>query len=108
MAAERFFVETRRGFLDQGIGYDVAMVSLDLSVLYVKDGRTTEVLRIAEEMVALFEAQDIHREALAALRLFLEAAQCEEVTAEFVLEIGARLEAVRRQGGEGADGPSYG
>ncbi len=107
-AAERFFLETRQGFLAQGIGYDVAMVSLDLSVLYLKDGRTAEVLRIAEETVALFEAQDVHREALAALRLFLEAAQREEVTAELVLEIGARLEAARRQGAEGADGPSYG
>ncbi len=101
-------METRQGFLDQGIGYDVAMVSLDLAVLYIRDGRTAEVLRIAEETVALFEAQDVHREALAALRLFLEAARREEVTAEFVLEIGARLEAARRQGAEGADGPSYG
>ncbi len=107
-AAERFFVETRQGFLDQGIGYDVAMVSLDLAVLYINDGRTAEVRRIAEEMVALFEAQDVHREALAALRFFLEAVQREEVTAEFVLEIGARLETARRQGAEGADGPSYG
>jgi tetratricopeptide (TPR) repeat protein len=107
-AAERFFVATRQGFLDQGIGYDVAMVSLDLSILYIRAGRTAEVLRIAEEMVALFEAQDVHREALAALRLFLEAARREEVTAEFVLEIGVRLEAARRQGTEGVDGPSYG
>lgn len=95
--AERFFVETRQGFLDQGIGYDVAMVSLDLAVLYIKAGRTAEVLRIAEEMVALFEAQDVHREALAAFRLFLEAARHEEVTAELILDIGARLEIAQRQ-----------
>lgn len=95
VAAERFFVETRQGFLDQSIGYDVAMVSLDLAVLYVKDGRTAEVLRIAEEVVALFEAQDVHREALAALRLFLEAARREEVTAELALELASYLQAAR-------------
>ncbi len=107
-AAEHFFIETRQGFLNQGIGYDVAMVSLDLAVLYVKEGRTAEVLRIAEEMVALFEAQAVHREALAAFRLFLEAARREEVTAELVLEIGARLEAVWRQGPGREDNPSRG
>ena len=42
---------------------------------------------VAEEMFPLFEAQDVHREALAALRLFQEAARREEVTAELVQEL---------------------
>ena len=34
-AAERAYVETRDGFVAQGIGYDAAIVSLDLAVLYL-------------------------------------------------------------------------
>jgi tetratricopeptide (TPR) repeat protein len=96
--AERFFRETRDGFMRQGNGYDAAMASLDLALLYLKEGRTADVLPLAEEMVKLFEAQDVHREALAAVLLFQEAARREEVTAGMVRELAGRLETVRRGG----------
>ena len=63
------------------------MVSLDLALLYLRQERNAEICRLAEEMFPLFEAQDVHREALAALRLFQEAARREEVTAEMVQEL---------------------
>ncbi|HSK80745.1 MAG TPA: hypothetical protein VLQ45_30100 [Thermoanaerobaculia bacterium] len=94
-AAERWLTETRDGFVRQGIGYDAAMVSLDLALLYVQEGRTGEVRRVAEEMVPIFAAQDVHREATAALRLFLEAARREEVTAGLVREVAGFLKAAR-------------
>jgi tetratricopeptide (TPR) repeat protein len=94
--AERLFRETRDGFVRQGNGYDAAMASLDLALLYLKDGRTADVLPLAEEMAALFEAQDVHREALAAVLLFQEAAQREGVTAAMVRELAGRLETARR------------
>jgi hypothetical protein len=72
------------------------MASLDLALLYLRDGRTADVLPLAEEMAALFEAQDVHREALAAVLLFQEAAQREGITAAMVRELAGRLEAVRR------------
>jgi hypothetical protein len=96
--AERFFCETRDGFVQQRNGYDAAMASLDLALLYLKEGRTANVLPLAEEMVEIFEAQDVHREALAAVLLFQEAARREEVTAGMVRELAGRLETVRRGG----------
>jgi len=39
------------------------------------------VKTLAEEMVWIFKAQGVHQEALAALRLFCEAAKKEEATA---------------------------
>jgi tetratricopeptide (TPR) repeat protein len=94
--AERLFRETRDGFVRQGNGYDAAMASLDLALLYLKEGRMADVLPLAQEMAALFEAQDVYREALAAILLFQEAAQREEVTAGMVRELAGRLESVRR------------
>lgn len=34
--AERAFLGTRQGFLDQGIGYDAALASLDLALVYLR------------------------------------------------------------------------
>jgi tetratricopeptide (TPR) repeat protein len=95
-AAERDYVATRDGFISQGIGYDAAMVSLDLAVLYLRQGRSAEVRLLAEEMLPLFEAQDVHREALAALSLFLEAARQDQLTVETALEVAASLRTARR------------
>lgn len=98
-AAERAYVETRDGFVAQGIGYDAAMVSLDLAVLYLRQGRTADVRRIAEEMLPIFAAQDIHREALAAIALFQEAAQRDQLTVEKALEVAAFLRVARTEPG---------
>jgi tetratricopeptide (TPR) repeat protein len=99
--AEQGYVETRAGFIAQGIGYDAAIVSLDLAVLCLRQGRTADVRRIAEEMIPLFQAQDVHREALSALALFQEAARQDRLTVEKTLEVAAylreaRLEPARR------------
>jgi tetratricopeptide (TPR) repeat protein len=86
--AERFYRETREGFIVHHMGYDAAMVSLDLAILYLQTGRLADVQQLAEEMVAIFQAQDVNREALAALRLFQEAARRQELTVEKVRELG--------------------
>jgi len=54
-----------------------------------------EVQRLAEEMVAAFESQEVHREALAALRLFQEAARREEITESVVRDLFTYLASAR-------------
>jgi tetratricopeptide (TPR) repeat protein len=94
-AAERSYLEARQGFLAQGIGYDAAMVSLDLAQIYLRQGRSETVKALAEEMLPVFQAQDVHREALAALLLFQDAARREELTLAAVTELAAYLKAAR-------------
>jgi tetratricopeptide (TPR) repeat protein len=98
-AAERCYTETRSGFVAQGLGYDTAVVSLDLAALYLRQGRTDDVRRIAEEMIPLFQSQDVHREALAALTLFQEAARQDRLTVERALEVAAYLREARNEPG---------
>ncbi len=93
--AEQAFVAVRRGFILQGNGYDAAMVSLDLALLYLKEGRTGEVKPIAAEMHTLFGAQEIHREAAAALLLFQEAAEREALTSEWIEDLAGFLKRAR-------------
>lgn len=94
-SAEEGYRKTREGFLLQGIGYDAAIVSLDLTILFLKTGRMAEVRRLAEEMFPIFEAQDVHREALAALMLFQESARREEITIASVQEVARYLRDAR-------------
>ena len=93
--AETAFLHVRSGFLEQGISYDAAMVSLDLALVYLQQSRTTELKTLAEEMHAVFASEDVHREAVAALLLFQNAARREAVTSELVEEMITYLRRAR-------------
>ena len=81
----------RQDFADLGIAYDVALISLELAVLYLEDGRTAEVQLLARQMAPIFQAQGVHREVLAALKLFRDAAEAEAVTVEFTRRLVSYL-----------------
>ena len=83
-AAETSLVAAQRGFVEQEIAYDAALVSLDLAAVYADQGRTADLKRLAGEMLPIFRAQDIHREALAALSYFRWAAEVEQATGDVV------------------------
>lgn len=90
-AAERILVETRNRFIEEGVGYGAAMVSLDLALIYAREGRSEELKRLADEIAPVFSAQDVHREALAALLLFQEAARQETLTLTCVKALAVYL-----------------
>jgi transcriptional regulator with XRE-family HTH domain len=79
--------QVRREFKARELAYDYALASVDLALLYLEEGRMAEVRTLAAEMLWIFRAQGVHREALAALRLFCDAAQRETVTAELTRRI---------------------
>ncbi len=81
------------------LSYDEGLVSLEIAALYLKQGRNTEVRRLAEEMLETFERQRVHREALAALALFWEAARNEAVTVELLRRLIDFLHRARRDPG---------
>ncbi len=76
------FSQLQAEFAARGISYDSALVTLELSVLYLEKGRAREVKTLARQMAPIFQAQRVHREALAALMLFCEAAEQEALTLE--------------------------
>lgn len=93
--AARLLIQTRDGFLARNVGYDAALVSLDLALLYLQHGEAATASRLAEEMLPIFEAQDVHREALAALMLFQDAARREALTVASVRKLAAYLRDAR-------------
>ena len=91
--------EVRREFVARGMGYDAALVTLELAVLLAEEGGAAEVRELAREMVPIFQSQDVHREALAALAVFQRAATAEALTADLARDIAAYLEKARHDPG---------
>ncbi|HBL28757.1 MAG TPA: hypothetical protein DD490_18130 [Acidobacteria bacterium] len=82
-------VEAREGFNHARREYDThkmaanyAVVSLERSVLDLKEGRYADVKELAEEIKWVFHSKGLHDEALAALRLFQTAAERETLTVD--------------------------
>jgi transcriptional regulator with XRE-family HTH domain/tetratricopeptide (TPR) repeat protein len=85
----------RGEFAARNMAYDVALVSLEIAILYAGQGRMEQVKTLARHMAPIFQAHVIHREALAALTLFRRAAEQEQVTAAFARELLAYLRKAR-------------
>jgi tetratricopeptide (TPR) repeat protein len=91
--AESAFLEVQSSFLERRMAYDAALVSLDLSLVYLRQHKLSELKQLAGSLVLLFESRDVHREALGALYLFQKACEEERLTEQTV---GQLAEVLRR------------
>ena len=93
--AKEVFYEVRDGFIELGNGYDAALVSLNLASIYAEQGRSADMKRLAAQMLPVFRSRDVHREALAALAVFQQAAAAENAGLELVLRVRGFLDRAR-------------
>jgi tetratricopeptide (TPR) repeat protein len=94
--AEAAFREVRDSFRDLGLDYDAALAALDLAGVYILQGRPADVSRVAEETLATFQSYNTHREAIAALLVFSNAARMNQVGLELVREVSGLLKRTRK------------
>jgi tetratricopeptide (TPR) repeat protein len=104
--AEAAFREVRDCFRDLGLDYDAALASLDLAGVYILQGRSTDVNRIAEETLATFQSYNTHREAIAALLVFSNAARMNQAGLDLVREVSNLLKRTRNHADVHAQKPS--
>jgi tetratricopeptide (TPR) repeat protein len=90
--ARKRFEQVRAAFNRPELSYDHALVSLDLSAVLLQQGETRRVRTIADEMAAVFRSQQVSVQALAALRVFCEAARREVATAEQARQVARLLQ----------------
>jgi transcriptional regulator with XRE-family HTH domain/tetratricopeptide (TPR) repeat protein len=76
------FEQVRGVFRRHELAFDYGLVSLEMAVLFLEEGRIADVKNLAEEMLQIFRTQRIERETLAALRLFCDAARQETATVD--------------------------
>lgn len=102
---ETAFLEVRKGFLDQGIAFDAAAISLDLAILYLRQGRTAEIQGLVREMLPIFHSRDDHHDAMAAFLLLQRAVEMETVTLRTIEEVA---EVIHGAGAPSLPGPRPG
>jgi tetratricopeptide (TPR) repeat protein len=85
--ALRLLRQARRRFSAERMSYDVALALLEEAALLLDEDRTVEVKALSQELTEVFNSKGVHREALAALRLFHEAAERETASAELARRV---------------------
>jgi len=99
-AAEQAFLQACASFQEADLPLGTALVSLDLAALWLRQGRTAEIKGAVDEMVAIFRARHVHREAIGALLLLKKALQKDRATAALIQAVAAELRQL-----EGLPGP---
>jgi hypothetical protein len=94
--AEQAFKEVQREFLERDMGYDAALASLDLAILYAQEGCIPELKQLALDILPAFSSREVHREAMAALLLFQHACEEERLTVELARQLAALLQRERQ------------
>jgi tetratricopeptide (TPR) repeat protein len=98
-AAEAALLGARQGFLDRELFYETAVVSLDLSAVYLRLGETEKLREAVLGMVPIFTSLGVDREALAALLQLQQATQQSRQGFELIRFLSSRLEQLpHRQG----------
>lgn len=93
--ASRLLTEAVDKLTEHGYSYDAALAGLDLVAVYAKQGQAVEVLRVAQDLVRLFQIRKVDPEALAALKMIHEAAEREAVNMTLLAEVASRVRANR-------------
>jgi tetratricopeptide (TPR) repeat protein len=87
----------RADFTSRGMAYDVALATLELAVLFLEEGQAEKVQNLARQMAPIFKSQGVHREALAALKLFQDAAEQKAATLDLARRLVPYLQRARHQ-----------
>lgn len=85
--ARRLLKEARREFGRRNMATDAALALLEEAALLLDAGQLAEVKVLARELTVVLDSKGVHQEALVALRLFHEAAEREEATAELARRV---------------------
>lgn len=89
--ARKRFEQVRSTFDRPELSYDHALVTIELSTVLLELGENARVRTLADEMLGIFRSQNVHREALAALQVFCEAARRDAATVELARRVARYL-----------------
>jgi len=96
-AAVTVLTEVKDQFVTRQLYYDAALAGLDLALALARCERHEEVRRLAEEMLPVFEAHGIEREARMALARWVQAVRQEQTDAETVARVIEELKEIGRR-----------
>jgi tetratricopeptide (TPR) repeat protein len=85
--AETAFIDARQGFLMEGLGGEAAAALLDLAILYAREGRSTEIRRLAEDLLPILRTGGVRQGVAAALLFFRRLAETGQATLAALSEV---------------------
>jgi len=94
--AETLFAGVRRDLDAAGLGYQAALMSLELAAICLQLGKRVEVRRLVSEAVATFRSVGVEREAMAALVMLAGALEKEQATLELLALVSEALQRLER------------
>ncbi|HSS51868.1 MAG TPA: hypothetical protein VLX28_23240 [Thermoanaerobaculia bacterium] len=95
--AEATFQQIREDLDAAGLGYQAALVSLDLAGIWLRQSRTTEVRGLVSEVVSSFRVLGVEREALSAVHLLQDALERDQATLEVLRLVGGILQRLQNE-----------
>jgi tetratricopeptide (TPR) repeat protein len=96
--AERLLTQAADRLAEHGYPMDAALAGLDLVTVYARRGQSAEVLRVASNLVGMFQMRDMNPEALAALKMVHEAAEREAVNLSLLSQVAEKVRASQVRG----------
>ncbi|HBL25827.1 MAG TPA: hypothetical protein DD490_03225 [Acidobacteria bacterium] len=105
--------QVRDEFAELGLPFDTALATLELTTLFLEQGRSGDVLRLARQLEQIFRAQGAHQKALEAVLTYRKAAEQQALTVRMVRRLITYFERARyipslRYEAEEQDSPSPG
>ncbi len=94
-AASRY-LEARSLFLGLEEGVHAAIVSLDLALLYARQGRAAEVLTLAMQTLPVLAVADFRSESVLAIKMLRDAIDSRRLPAELLREVRFRMASLGR------------
>jgi tetratricopeptide (TPR) repeat protein len=94
--AEALFRGVRSELDAEGLGYQAALISLDLASVCLRLGKKAEVRQLVTEMVATFRAVGVEREAMAAMLMLTDAVEHDQTTLELLALVSGVLQRLQR------------
>jgi tetratricopeptide (TPR) repeat protein len=96
--AERLLTQAADRLSEHGYPMDAALAGLDLVTIYARRGQSSEVLRVASNLVRMFQMREMNPEALAALKMVHEAAEREAVNLSLLSQVTEKIRANQMRG----------
>jgi hypothetical protein len=90
--AEKGFIEVRDEFNKRGQVYHAAIMGLELSALWLRNGRLSEVKRMVGEILDVFRSRHVARESIAAMLMLREALERDRATRDLILGVASLIE----------------
>jgi tetratricopeptide (TPR) repeat protein len=94
--AEQLFREVIHGLDTAGLGYQAAIISLDLAAVCLRLGKQADVRQLVGDMVATFRSVGVERETMAALVMLTDAVEQDRATLELLSRVSGVLQRLER------------